>query len=67
MSLLPHQHRVVTEMRELDIKLDALHRHLIEHREVDSEEMTLLVQQRAAMSLYRDILDQRIQLFYRRT
>lgn len=63
-----HQQRVVDEHEELDAKLEKLHVFIEDSsifKSLDKMDQRLLVDQRAAMTVYRDILRRRIERFNR--
>jgi hypothetical protein len=65
-QLEPHQDRVLEEHEELDRKLEALHVFIEDSttfRHLGKFDQRLLVDQRHAMTVYRDILRGRIKRF----
>jgi len=63
-----HQQRVVDEHEELDAKLEKLHVFIEDSsifKNLDKIDRRHLVDQRAAMTVYRDILRRRIERFNR--
>jgi len=65
-SLAPYQKRVLDECEELDGRLESLHVFIEDSpvfRGLSKIEQRLLVDQRHAMTVYRDILRERIKLF----
>ena len=65
-ELKPHQKRVVAEHDELDERLEKLHVFILDNplfSELAKDEQRDLVDQRAYMSVYRDVLRRRIDRF----
>jgi hypothetical protein len=65
MSLLPHEQRVVEEVKELDAKREKLSAFMLTDtcKSLPEREQSLLEQQKLVMSLYSNILHERISLF----
>lgn len=62
----PHQQRVVDELNELQVKIDALSNFIDANdsfKNLDWDEKVRMVLQRNAMKSYADILQQRISAF----
>lgn len=58
-----YQKRVVEEQKELGKKIEKLHAYILTNINKESDEMSLLVEQRVRMVAYENTLLKRIKLF----